>query len=279
MPVHPPAVAGRFYPSEPDRLRELVERLLADSADRAVASADRESQPKALIVPHAGYAFSGPVAASGYAWLGPWRSTIARVVLLGTCHTAGIEGLATSSAEAFDTPLGSIPVDCPAVEESLGLPQVHVHDRAQLRDHALEVQLPFLQVVLESFDVVPFLVGRADEDAVAEVLELLWDGDSTLFLVSSDLSHHHSYAEARLLDRATAHAIEHLDGRSLSPSSACGRSAIAGLLLAARRHGLRCRTADLRSSGDTAGPRDQVVGYGAFVFLPTTGSQPGSSSR
>ena len=227
-----------------------------------------EARPKALIVPHAGYIFSGPVAASGYAWLRPWASEISRVILLGTCHTAGIEGLATSSAEAFDTPLGRVPVERSAVEASLKLPQVRVHDRAQLRDHALEVQLPFLQVVLASFAVVPFLVGRADPDAVAEVLELLWDGTSTLIVVSSDLSHYHSYEEARQLDRATASAIEELQGRALAHGSACGRFAIAGLLEAAGHHGLRCHTVDLRSSGDIAGPREQVVGYGAFVFVP-----------
>jgi AmmeMemoRadiSam system protein B len=190
------------------------------------------------------------------------------VVLLGTCHTPGIESLATTGCEDFDTPLGSVPVDRAAIEAALRLPRVLVHEEAQLRDHALEVQLPFLQVVLGSFAIAPFLVGRVDPPAVAEVLETLWDGDSTFFVVSSDLSHYRSYDEARRLDRETATAIEGLDAAALGPGSACGRLAIAGLLEAARRHGLGCRTVDLRSSGDTAGPRERVVGYGAFVFTP-----------
>jgi AmmeMemoRadiSam system protein B len=265
MLVRPPAVAGRFYPAEPDRLREGVEGCLAEAEDHA-AEAVRESRPAALIVPHAGYKFSGPVAASGYVRLARWASVFSRVVLLGTCHTPGIEGLATTEVEAFDTPLGRVPVDRPALETVLGLPQVGVHEGAQLRDHALEVQLPFLQVVLGAFAIVPFLVGRADPLAVAEVLDRLWDGDSTLIVVSSDLSHDHPCEEARRLDLATAAAIEQLDGRALGAGSACGRVAIAGLLEAARRRELRCRTVDLRSSADTAGPRERVVGYGAFVF-------------
>jgi len=264
MRVRPATVAGRFYPAAPDRLREQVLQFLAD------ADSPLPGRPKALIVPHAGYVFSGPVAASGYAWLVPWSDQIKRVVLLGTCHTPGISGLATSSAGAFLTPLGSIPVDRAAVEESLRFSQVHLDDDAHDRDHALEVQLPFLQIVLGSFAVVPFLVGRADAETVAEVLEALWDGDRTFIVVSSDLSHHHSYEEARRLDRATAQAIENLDAAALGPRSACGRNAIVGLLHVAKKHGLNCRTVDLRSSGDTAGPRDRVVGYGSWVFLHRT---------
>jgi AmmeMemoRadiSam system protein B len=175
--------------------------------------------------------------------------------------------LATSSDDAFATPLGDVPVDRHAVAQSLVYPQVHVHDGAQHRDHALEVQLPFLQVVLDTFMIVPFLVGRADEDDVAEVLESLWDGDRGVIVVSSDLSHYYPYEEARLLDRGTARAIENFESDALGPKSACGRNAIAGLLHAARHEGLCPRTVDLRSSGDVAGRRDRVVGYGAFVFV------------
>jgi MEMO1 family protein len=264
MWVRPPVVAGRFYPSDPDQLRGLIHGFLG-SADPAEESA----RPKALIVPHAGYAFSGPVAASGYAWLVPWSAQIDRIVLLGTCHSAGIDGLATTSAGAFLTPLGKVDVDTDLVEQSLDFAQVQIDDPAEDRDHALEVQLPFLQVVLESFRIVPLLVGHADAPAVAEVLDSLWDGDSTLIVVSSDLSHHHTYEQAKRLDRTTAAAIEQLDGNALGPWSACGKSAIAGLLLAARRRNLRCCRLDLRSSGDTAGPRDRVVGYGAWAFLPS----------
>ncbi len=172
--------------------------------------------------------------------------------------------------EAFQTPLGSVPVDRAAVEASLRFPQVQLDDEANDRDHALEVQLPFLQVVLGSFLIVPFLVGSADPESVDDVVEPLWDGDRTVIVVSSDLSHHHPYEEARRLDDATARAIERLDGASLGPRSACGRNAIAGLLHTAREHSLLCQTVDLRSSGDTAGPRQHVVGYGAWVFFQHT---------
>ena len=261
MRVRPPAVAGRFYPTDPVRLREQVVQFLA------AASVAVPGRPKALIVPHAGYAFSGPVAASGYACMAPWSDQIDRVILLGTCHTPGVRGLATSSAEEFLTPLGRIPVDRIAVDESLRFSHVHLDDDAHDRDHALEVQLPFLQVMLGTFAIVPFLVGRADAETVDEILEPLWDGDRTLIVVSSDLSHQQPYQEARKLDQATAEAIEQLHGEALGPRSACGRNAIVGLLHTARQHGLTCRTVDLRSSGDTAGPRQRVVGYGSWVFL------------
>jgi len=231
-------------------------------------------------VPHAGYVFSGPVAASGYAWLTSHAESIDRVVLLGTCHTPGIDGLATAFVDAFQTPLGSVPVDRVAVEYALRLPQVQIDEQAHDRDHALEVQLPFLQVVLSSFTIVPFLVGRAAAASVAEVLEgPLWDAERTLFVVSSDLTHHLPYEESRRLDAATARAIERLAEDSLGPRSACGRNAIAGLLHAARHHTLTCRTVDLRSSGDTAGPRDRVVGYGAWVFLPSSGESSPPDTR
>jgi AmmeMemoRadiSam system protein B len=256
------AWAGRFYPDDPGRLRQQIQGELG----RAVAR--RECAAKALIVPHAGYVYSASIAASAYVVLHPRGRMIDRVLLLGTCHSPGVDGLAATSAAAFETPLGRVLVDTAAVAETSRLPQVRIHDDVHCRDHALEVQLPFLQVVLNEFRIVPFLVGRADAAAVAELLELLWDGEATVIVVSSDLSHYHSYEEARRIDRATSLIIERLDDRALSPASACGRNAIAGLLLAARRHGLSCRTLDLRNSGDTAGRRDRVVGYGAFRFDP-----------
>jgi MEMO1 family protein len=256
-----PVVAGRFYPADSGALREQVQRLLSD------APSPPGNQPKGLIVPHAGYIYSGPIAATAYAWLFPWAEWIDRVVLLGTCHTPGVKGLAATSADAFLTPLGQVPVDCPSVLAAMDYPQVQLNDAASNCDHAIEVQLPFLQLVLESFAIVPFLVGQADKDAVAGVLDALWDGDRTIIVISSDLTHHLPLEEARLRDRVTADAIERLDGAALGPRSACGRNAIAGLLTAAQRHGLSSRTVDLRTSGDTAGPRQSVVGYGAWVFL------------
>ena len=264
MWVRPPVVAGRFYPSDPDQLRDRIHSFLAASCQPKLVA-----RPKALIVPHAGYEFSGPVAASGYAWLVPWSAQIHRVVLLGTCHSPGTEGLVTTTAGEFLGPLGTVRVDSALVDRSLRFSQVRIDDPAQNRDHALEVQLPFLQVVLDSFTIAPYLVGRADATTVAEVLEGLWDDDSTLIVVSSDLSHHQSYEQAQRLDQATAAAIEQLDLQALGPHSACGRNAIARLAHAAQEGDLSCRRLDLRSSGDTAGPRDRVVGDdGTWVFLP-----------
>jgi AmmeMemoRadiSam system protein B len=262
MWVRKAVVAGRFYSGGEQELREQVRTALA----RAVAPVGL--RPKALIVPHAGYLYSAPIAASGYAALGPVAKAIDRVVLLGTCHSPGVEGLAATTAAMFRTPLGDVEVDEEAVAGTLRLPGVQVDDRAHQADHALEVQLPFLQAVLSRFRIVPFLVGRAASRVVAGVLDSLWNGDATLIVVSSDLSHYHTHEEALRLDRATSLSIERMDSEALAPRSACGRDAIAGLLLAARGHGLSSRTLDLRTSGDTAGRRDRVVGYGAFVLYP-----------
>ncbi len=253
-------VAGRFYPEDPGELRERIRSDLGRSAMRPVDGV------KALIVPHAGYVYSAPVAASGYAALGSRASEVERVLLLGTCHFPEVDGLAATSAGAFETPLGTVPVDIAAVSKALTFPEVETRDEIHCRDHALEVQLPFLQVVLDRFQIIPLLVGRASATIVAELLEAFWDGGATLIVVSSDLSHYLSYVEARETDQATAEAIEGLDEQALEPRSACGRNAIAGLLQASRRHRLKCRTVDLRNSGDTAGRSDRVVGYGAFVF-------------
>ena len=258
--VRPPAVAGRFYPGDPVELRKLITDLLAQLPPPTGPA------PKALIAPHAGYLYSGPIAASAYAQLTPARDQIKRIVLFGPSHYVALNGLATTSAEAFATPLGVVPVDVEAVREVRSLPQVSEVDEAHTREHSLEVQLPFLQCVLGEFTLVPLAVGDATPDEIAQVLEALWDGPETRFLISSDLSHYYDFQTARRLDRVTAKAIEALKPGGIVEDSACGRIAIRGLLLAARRHGLRARTLDLRNSGDTAGPRDKVVGYGAFVF-------------
>jgi len=258
--VRPAAVAGAFYPADPQSLTRSIDASLmsCDTLGGVV--------PKALIVPHAGYIYSGPVAASAYARLRPARAKIHRVVLLGPTHRVAIQGLATSSAEAFRTPLGTVPVDRNAQAEVLDLPQVCIDDRAHAFEHSLEVQLPFLQRVLEKLCIVPFAVGDATDEEVSEVLERLWGGDETLIVISSDLSHYHDYEAARRLDLATTRAIEALEPEGLGWESACGRIPIRGLLRSARRHGLRVATLDLRSSGDTAGPREEVVGYGAYAF-------------
>jgi AmmeMemoRadiSam system protein B len=254
-----PAVAGLFYPDDAGTLRAAVHTLLAATAPAAPA-------PKAIIAPHAGYVYSGPVAASIYASLIKARDRIRRVVLLGPAHRVAFDGLALSSATAFATPLGEIPLDTAATAQLLMLPQVRLLDAAHRDEHSLEVQLPFLQEVLDDFTLVPLLVGDTSPEEVSEVLDMLWGGEETLIVISSDLSHYHDYATARRLDAATSRAIEALRPQDIGYENACGRIPVGGLLLSARRHGLRAQTLDLRNSGDTAGPRDRVVGYGAYAF-------------
>ena len=254
------AAAGRFYPADASALRGLVNDLLAN-----VQPSDAPA-PKALIAPHAGYVYSGPVAASAYARFKPARDLINRVVLVGPSHFVPVEGLAASSAEAFATPLGPVRVDTEAVRKLARFSQATVLDEAHLHEHSLEVHLPFLQVVLEDFSIVPLVAGEATAAQVAEVLDALWDGPETRFVISSDLSHYLDSDAAHRLDRRTADAVEKLRPEDISDEQACGRIPIRGLLQAARGHHLCARTVDLRNSGDTAGPRNQVVGYGAFVF-------------
>lgn len=260
--VRPPAVAGMFYPADPSQLRLQVEALLA-----AVVPAFPERQPKALIVPHAGYPYSGATAARAYALLTPWRRHITRVVLLGPNHRVPLRGLAAPSWKQFATPLGTIPVDQTALTGLRGLPQVNRNDAPHLQEHALEVQLPFLQVVLEDFRLVPLVVGQADAAEVAEVLQRLWGGPETLVVVSSDLSHFLSDQEAGPLDQDTARRILALE-TGLGGAQACGAMPINGLLLAARRHHLQPRCLELCNSSRSTGDRERVVGYGAFLFLP-----------
>lgn len=264
--IRRPAVAGQFYPGESQGLRRQVEAYLA-GAVAAPKNGDRA--PKAIIAPHAGYIYSGPIAGSAYAHLVAARPVVRRVILLGPSHWAHVPGLAASSAEAFATPLGVVPIDRQAQELIVALDQVRIADEAHVREHCLEVQLPFMQVILDDFALVPLAVGTARPEQVAEVIERLWGGDETVIVISSDLSHYHDYRTAVEIDRATSEAIEGL--RPLSEGQACGRQAINGLLHVARQRGLTARTLDLRNSGDTAGPRDRVVGYGAYIFNEPAG--------
>ena len=260
--VRQPAVAGQFYPSDPQRLRATVKYFLRQAQSKCDGCAD--APPRAIIVPHAGYPYSGPVAASAYAQVAAAREIIRRVILLGPAHRVPVRGLAASSAVAFATPLGDVPLDRDAVERLLQLPQVHLFDEAHAPEHGLEVHLPFLQLTLDDCHLVPLVVGEATPDEVAAVMEPFSGDEDALLVISSDLSHYLDYESARLLDRQTSDAIEAL--RPLGAGRACGRYAINGLLQMARKRGWRARTLDLRNSGDTAGPRDQVVGYGAYRF-------------
>ena len=256
------AVAGMFYPGSRAELAAIVRECLAQAAP-APGLAGR---PKALIVPHAGYVYSGPIAAGAYARLAALRDTIRRVVILGPVHRVAVRGLALPSARAFATPLGTVDVDDEAVASLAGMPQVVVSDAAHALEHSLEVQLPFLQSVLDDFRIVPLAVGAATSAEVADVLDRLWGGDETLVVVSSDLSHYHPYDEAGAIDRASAGRILALDG-TLDHEEACGATPINGLIRCARRRGLRPELIDLRNSGDTAGDRAQVVGYASFAFV------------
>jgi MEMO1 family protein len=257
--IRPPAVAGKFYPNNKQQLREMVEGYVADAG-----VAPTGPRPKAIIAPHAGYIYSGPIAGTAYSYLARADGRVRRVVLLGPAHWIPFRGLAASSAEAFATPLGDVPLDQVARQAILALPQVCLFDEAHEPEHALEVHLPFLQVALPDFSLVPLVVGATDAAEVAEVLQLLWGGPETVIVVSSDLSHYHDYETAKAMDQTTSQAIE--QRRALKESQACGGRAINGLLQMARQYGLRPETVDLRSSGDTAGPRDRVVGYGAYLF-------------
>lgn len=253
-----PAVAGQFYPGEAARLKRSVEKYLAESISIA------EQPPKAIVAPHAGYIYSGPIAGTAFAYLAKANGDVRRVVLIGPAHWAATRGLAVSEADAFATPLGTIPVDrdsCQAIEP---LKQVTVFEGAHTREHCLEVQLPFLQTLFSDIEIVPLVVGDASPPEVAEVLEKLWGGSETVVVISSDLSHFHDYATATRLDKETSKRIEGF--QMVSEGQACGRRAINGLLHLAKQRQMRVETVDLRNSGDTAGPRDRVVGYGAYVF-------------
>jgi len=266
--VRPAAVAGLFYPDDPSVLKRSVADFLA------AAETGRDAVPEAVIAPHAGYSYSGPIAGNAFE---SWRSLagrVERVVLLGPSHRVAFRGLALPTAEAFETPLGRIEVDLDAAEALLELPQVVVDPAPHAQEHSLEVELPFLQAVLGDFRLVPLVVGDATADEVAEAIEAVWSGASTRVVISSDLSHFLSYEAARKTDAETAREIAGLAG-GLIPTQACGALAINGFLEVAARRGLAAEVRDLRNSGDTAGDRSRVVGYGAFLFDRSPREDPG----
>jgi hypothetical protein len=263
MKIRPPAAAGLFYAAHPDRLQTTVSELLGEFAPSAKAL------PKALIAPHAGYVYSGRVAAEAFATLRASAQSIARVVLIGPAHFVAVRGIAAPTVDAFETPLGCVPVDRDALAAIADLPFVIAADAPHAPEHSLEVEIPFLQALLPNFAVVPLVIGDAAPRDVAEVLRRLWGGPETLIVVSSDLSHYHDYDTARRLDAATAAAIERGDWERLGPDQACGFLAVAGLLVEAGRRRLSPQRLSLCNSGDTAGSRDRVVGYGAWMVEET----------
>lgn len=252
-----------FYDAEPAVLRREVESFL----ERAAPPDGAARAPKAIIAPHAGYIYSGSVAGSAYATVKGLRGRIKRVVLLGPAHRVYVPGVAASTASAFATPLGNVPLDQAATGELVEtFPFVEYADEAYSSEHSLEVQLPFLQELFEDFVLLPFAVGGAAAEQVEALLDRLWGGDETLIVISSDLSHFHDYEAARSIDRFTSEEIRCLREEALTGEHACGYKPISGLLRAASKRDLQCEVLDMRSSGDTAGMRDRVVGYGAYAF-------------
>jgi len=265
--VRPPAVAGSFYPGHEAELRAMVNALLAG----VPAEIGTSGVPKALIVPHAGYVYSGSTAAAGYACLGPAIGTIRHVVIVGPCHYVGIRGIALPDADVMRTPLGDVPIWAAGADIALAQRGVEVSAAVHEREHSLEVQLPFIQRVLPGVDVLPLAAGWASPDAVAAVLEAVWGGPETLIVVSSDLSHYHPYAQAREIDQLTIAQIVGLDN-PLDHEQACGATGINGLLVVARARHLRPRLVHACNSGDTAGDRRRVVGYASIAFDKTGGA-------
>lgn len=265
--VRQPAVAGSFYPQQGAILAQDVRAFLAGVPAHVHTPA---ATPKAIIVPHAGYIYSGSTAALAYAQLTAARHSIRRVVLLGPAHRVAVRGLALPGDDFLATPLGEVEVDQDAVTQLMQLPQVVVSRNVHAQEHSLEVQLPFLQTVLDDFKLVPLVVGDASPAEVAEVLELLWGGPETLLVISSDLSHFLPYGAAQQVDRQTTEAILNLSG-PLTHHQACGGTPINGLLLAARQHGLQPQLLGQCNSGDTAGDKNRVVGYAALAFTQEAG--------
>lgn len=259
--VRPAAVAGTFYPDDPAVLCALMDDCFAD----AVPVASGARAPKALVVPHAGFIYSGPIAASAYLCIAEAADAIRRVVLLGPSHRVPLRGLGLSTADVWSTPLGRVPIDHRSDAQLLALPHVATNDSAHAPEHSLEVQLPFLQRVLRDVTLVPVIVGDAEPSEVSAALDLLWGGPETVVVISTDLSHYHRYADAVRLDERTAAAIIALRADDLGDRDACGARPLRGLLHTARQRHLRIDPIDLRNSGDTAGDHERVVGYGAFA--------------
>jgi AmmeMemoRadiSam system protein B/AmmeMemoRadiSam system protein A len=270
--TRPAAVAGLFYAGARDALHRDVEDALGQARHASLPL------PKVLIVPHAGYVYSGSVAARAYARLRASADTISRVVILGPCHRVAVKGLAAPTARAFSTPLGNVPVDAASLARIDSFPQVARSDAAHAREHSIEVQLPFLQRVLGDFSIVPLAVGDATPGEVAQVLDALWGGSETLIVISSDLSHYHDYESARQRDTATVNAILRFD-TGIDHEQACGATPIAGLLALARRRKLEPELIAFCNSGDTAGDKERVVGYAAFAFTEATKDAMGAADE
>ncbi len=272
--TRPAAVAGSFYPGNRRMLADNIKVLLKQAAANARFSTDihtGRAPPKAIVVPHAGYIYSGQTAATAYNSLIRWRAVIKRVILLGPVHRVPVKGLALPDVDAFTTPLGEVKLDQAAIASVSNMQQVVLSYPAHAQEHALEVQLPFLQSILNDFKLVPLAVGDATPEEVAEVMERLWGGPETIIVVSSDLSHFLPYSVANEVDRSTVKNILQMHG-GLTHHQACGGTPVNGLILAAKKHHLHPALLDLCNSGDTAGDKSRVVGYAAFTFSEGSGN-------
>lgn len=269
--VRASAVAGSFYPDKPDELRAAITHYLG-GAQKKHQVQGRTLAPKAIVVPHAGYVYSASVAASAYVKLAPLKDTIKRVVLLGPCHRVPVGGLALCSADYYETPLGRVPLDKELARTINKMPQVFTFDATHIEEHSLEVHVPFLQMVLDDFTLLPIVVGQASPTEVSDVLERVWGGPETLIIISTDLSHYLDYDACKELDARTTQAIENFDIPNIGTSQACGRIPLKGLLESAQQRGMDITTLAVGNSGDTAGPKERVVGYGAWAL--TGGRQP-----
>jgi AmmeMemoRadiSam system protein B len=255
-----PNVAGRFYPGQQSVLKQTVAELLGDAP-----TVDIE-QPKAIIVPHAGYVYSGSVAATAYKPFLKFKHNIRNIILVGPAHFVTFFGIATTFADSFITPLGAVEVNHELVKSALECDPVLELDQAFQQEHCLEVQLPFISELFPNAKITPLLVGNAKYSDVATLLKKLWGDKDTLIIISSDLSHYHDYKTANKLDQATSDAIESIQPDKMEPHSACGKIPIQGLLQCAKEFGLKVNKLDLRNSGDTAGDKSRVVGYGAYYL-------------
>jgi hypothetical protein len=267
--IRSPVVAGTFYPADPDALARQLALFMSEADDARPSGDTADPVPKAIIGPHAGYVYSGPIAARAYARLAAARDRIKRVVLIGPSHYVAFKGVAIDTAEAWAMPNGTVALDTDAIARLGRLPMVGILEAAYAREHALEVHVPFLQHVLGDFRLVPIVAGDTPPEAVAELFEAVWGGPETLIVVSTDLSHYLDSATCRVTDRRTAETIERFGIDAIDSASACGQVPTRGLLLAAQRRGMEIERLDLRNSGDTAGPRDRVVGYGAWALHET----------
>ncbi len=266
MSIRPPAVAGTFYPGNAAQLNHMLDEYLG-------AKSEKIKPPKAIIAPHAGYIYSGPVAASVYSNIEQLRTQVKRVILLGPAHRVYVEGIALPTNTHFATPLGNVKIDKESLNKIANYPFVDFFDAAHTQEHSLEVHIPFLQKVLDDFVLVPMVVGNVSPENVATVLEQLWGGDETLIVISSDLSHYLDYDTASEVDYATTRLIQAFDYKHISPEQACGCMPMRGLLKLAQEKNMQIKTLDLRNSGDTAGSMDRVVGYGAYALFDHEQSQ------